>query len=143
MNRFGIAIAILIALAGCGNRPVGEAPIATAPAAQPGVNPPAQGTPVPDSRVDGSALPEGFPRKVWTESNGSALGVVAQEGGCGKASVEVTEQSASRVTLTLVETTPSEPRQCTMDIRFPELGVDLEKPLGDRTVVLRAEQRTA
>ncbi|CRK55803.1 hypothetical protein [Alloactinosynnema sp. L-07] len=137
---------MLIALAGCGTpRSAGPElpPASSAPNVQPGVTPPAQGTPVPANRVDGGALPEGFPRTVWTEEGGATLRVVAQEGGCGKASVEVAEQSAARVALTLIETTPSEPRQCTLDIRFPELRVDLDKPLGERTVVLRAERRTA
>ncbi|WP_051385425.1 hypothetical protein [Actinokineospora inagensis] len=80
---------------------------------------------------------------VWTEGGGSDVGVVAQEGGCGKASAEVGDQGPARVVLTLVETRPARPRMCTMDIRYPRLSVRLDQPLGDRRVVLRSEQRTA
>ncbi|HVK25961.1 MAG TPA: hypothetical protein VM677_31780 [Actinokineospora sp.] len=146
MNRFGIAIVVLIALAGCGTpQSAGPdlPPASSAPNVQPGVTPPAEGTPVPPAKVDAGELPEGFPRTVWTESTGATLGVVGQEGGCGKASAEVAEQSAGRVVLILIETTSSTAQMCTMDIRFPVLRVDLDQPLGERTVVLKAEQRKA
>lgn len=113
----------------------------TTPDRQPAKTPPEGGTPVQKSQLDDSALPEGYPRLVWTMDDGRAVGVVAQEGGCGKASVEVPEQSASAVVLLLVETQPAEPQACTMDLRYPKITVDLDEPLGDRQVVLRAEQR--
>ncbi|HVK25960.1 MAG TPA: hypothetical protein VM677_31775 [Actinokineospora sp.] len=108
------------------------------------VTAPPQGTPVPADQVDASALPQGYPHKVWTDSGGSMLGVVIIEGGCSRGSVEIDEQSASRVALTLADTTPiySEPGGCSADSRHLEHGVSLDKPLGDRTVALKSERRT-
>jgi hypothetical protein len=111
------------------------------PPGPPPSTPPAGATAVPDAQVDASALPDGYPRMVWTEQDGRAVGAVAQEGGCGKASAEAPEQSADRVVVTLVETQPSQPQPCTMDLRYPTVNVSLDAPLGDRKVVLRAEQR--
>jgi hypothetical protein len=77
---------------------------------------------------------------VWTEDDGATVGVVAQEGGCGKASVESAETD-KQVTVTMVETTPKEPKPCTMDLRYPKLTTELKAPLGDREVVLKSAQR--
>jgi hypothetical protein len=113
----------------------------TTPDRQPARTPPAGGTPVEAPQVDTAALPEGYPVLVWTEGDGGTIGVVAQEGGCGKASVEVPEQTDTQVVVLMVETVPSEPVACTMDLRYPKLTTELDQPLGDRKVVLRAEQR--
>lgn len=94
------------------------------------------------AKLDASKLPEGYPRKVWTEGNGSRIGLVTQEGGCSKASVEIAEQGEQRVTLNLVESNPATQQMCTMDIRYPSFTVTLNAPLGDRTVVLTYQQRT-
>jgi hypothetical protein len=113
------------------------------PDRQPARTPPSGGTKVPAARIDDSSLPEGYPQLVWTEDDGRSVGVVAQEGGCGKASVEIPEQTAERVVVLMVETQPKEPKACTMDLRYPKITTELDAPLGARTVVLKSEQRTA
>lgn len=102
--------------------------------------PPNGGVPVPAEKVDATALPEGSPRSVWTEGDGRTVGVIGQEGGCTKASLEVTEQSPTVVRIVLVETTPVKQEMCTMDIRFPPLTVNLDAPLAERQVVLTTRQ---
>lgn len=147
MNRIGTVLgagALLVALAACGtsDRNTETPPTSsTAPVGQPGLTPPADAVPVEGAKLDAAALPEGFPAKVWTESKGNTIGATGQEGGCGKASAEVAEQSAEKVVLVLVETTPANAGMCTMDIRFPTVTAELDQPLGDRKVVLRSEQR--
>lgn len=113
------------------------------PDRQPARTPPAGGEAVAKQRIDSSQLPKGYPQLVWTEDDGRSLGVVAQEGGCGKASVEVPEQTDEQVVVVMVETQPAEPRSCTMDLRFPKITTELDAPLADRTVVLKTEQRKA
>jgi hypothetical protein len=80
---------------------------------------------------------------VWSVGDGRILTVQAQEGGCNRASAETTEQTDAKVVITLVETQPAETGMCTMDIRYPIVSVTLDKPLGNRPVALRAEQRRA
>ncbi|MGX7826807.1 hypothetical protein ACTG9Q_17105 [Actinokineospora sp. 24-640] len=125
--------------------PAQSAPAQSAPAAEPedqsGRTPPAGSDPVPAAQVVTEALPEGYPVTVWTADDGTTVGAVAQEGGCGKASAEVTGQSGEQVVITLVETTPKKAEMCTMDIRYQKLTVELDQPLGDREVVLKSEQR--
>lgn len=106
----------------------------------PGEVPP-DGKPV--TKLDANALPPDQPRTVWTVGDGKTVGVIAQEGGCGKASASVLEQNASTVKIELLETLPLTKQMCTMDIRFPPLTVQLSEPLGERTVVLtsRTEQK--
>ncbi|WP_092786837.1 hypothetical protein [Actinokineospora terrae] len=113
----------------------------TEPDRQPAVTPPSGGTEVPAAQIDATGVAQDYPTMVWTEDGGTDVGVVAQEGGCGKASAEVTEQTATQVVITLVETQPPKPAQCTMDLRFPKLSVHLDSPLADRKVVLKSEQR--
>ena len=113
------------------------------PDRQPARTPPSGGTEVAAAQLDAAALPEGYPTLVWTEDDGATVGAVAQEGGCGKAHLEVTEQSATQVVVTMVEVTPAESQVCTMDLRYPKLTAELDEPLGDRTIVLKAEQRTS
>jgi hypothetical protein len=88
-------------------------------------------------------LPKGYPQLVWTEDDGMSIGVVAQEGGCGRASVEIPEQTDKQVVVLMVETQPAEPKTCTMDLRYPKITTELDAPLGERTVVLKTEQRKA
>ncbi|MCP2267607.1 hypothetical protein [Actinokineospora diospyrosa] len=113
----------------------------TEPDRQPARTPPSGGTEVPAGQIDATGVVEDYPTVVWTENDGTDVGVVAQEGGCGKASAEVAAQTATQVVITLVETQPAKPVQCTMDLRFPKLSVNLDKPLGERKVVLKSEQR--
>jgi hypothetical protein len=80
--------------------------------------------------------------KVWTEGDGRTVGLVAQEGGCGKAGVEIAEQTATSVVLIVFEATPAKPMMCTMDLRYPTFEVTLDQPLGDRSVVMKHERRT-
>lgn len=117
-----------------------EAPTTT-PDRQPARTPPAGGTAVGQQQLDTSMLPQGYPVMVWTEDEGETVGVVAQEGGCGRASVEVPSQTDTQVEVVMVETTPAKPQSCTMDLRYPKLTAELDAPLGDRKVVLKAEQR--
>ncbi|MGQ0838725.1 hypothetical protein [Actinokineospora sp.] len=112
------------------------------PDRQPARTPPSGGTAVPAAQVDVSALPQNYPVMVWTEDTGKAVGVVAQEGGCGKASAEVADQSGAQIVVKIVETTPAKSQMCTMDLRYPKLTVELAQPLGERKVVLQGEQRT-
>ena len=117
-----------------------SAPAETQPDRQPARTPPSGGEKVGAGQLDTKALPKGYPVMVWTEDDGATVGVVAQEGGCGKASVESAETDA-QVVITMVETTPKAPQACTMDLRYPKLTTELKAPLGDRKVVLKNEQR--
>jgi len=112
----------------------------TQPDRQPARTPPSGGEKVEAGQLDTTALQKSYPVLVWTEDDGSTVGVVAREGGCGKASVENAETD-KQVVITMVETTPKEPQACTMDLRYPKLTTDLKAPLGDRTVVLKNVQR--
>lgn len=148
--------ALIVLGAGCGNvtdqgsgngggadtgkQPVTVSPPPTTPDRQPARTPPEGGVAVPKARIDAD-LPKRYPVMVWTVDDGRTVGVVAQEGGCGKASAELTEQSANRISITLVETVPAETKMCTMDLRYPKIAVPLDAPLGDRTVALSHEQR--
>ena len=100
--------------------------------------PPAGGIAVAQAKVDAAALPEGYPRVVWTEGDGSTIGAYGQAGGCTEASAQVIEQNAQRVVMRITETTTSS-GPCTMELRFPPLTVKLDAPLADRTVVLQRE----
>ncbi|MEU4742968.1 hypothetical protein AB0G02_21220 [Actinosynnema sp. NPDC023658] len=156
MRSLGTAIGagvLLVALAACAtSTPVGPGaggPTLTtsaAPTTTAGEEPefespvPEGGKEVPKDRIDASSIPEGTPTTTWTEGDGSVLGVIAQEAGCGKASVEIAEQNAQQVKVVMVETTPTDQQVCTMDIRYPPLTTKLDAPLGDRTVVLTTRQ---
>jgi hypothetical protein len=126
-----------------GSAPPSELPSTTEPASEPQLPP--GGTPAGAklvTKLDTSQLPEGYPTKVWTEGGGSRLGLVAQEGGCSKASVEIAEQTEQRVVLNLVDSNPAKQQMCTMDMRYPSFTVTLNAPLGDRLVVLVYQQRS-
>jgi hypothetical protein len=121
--------------------PTATSPSESSPGVPPGIAPgevPPDGKPV--TKLDTSALTPEYPHTVWTQGDGRTVGVIAQEGGCGKASASVLEQSATAVKIELVETTPLTKQMCTMDIRFPPLTVQLSEPLGERTVVLTSRQ---
>ena len=117
--------------------PTATSPSEVPPGVAPGEIPP-DGKPV--TKLDTNALSSEYPRTVWTQGDGKTVGVIAQEGGCGKASASVLEQSASMVKIELVETLPLDKQACTMDIRFPPLTVQLSEPLGERTVALTSRQ---
>ncbi len=107
------------------------------PPGRPRLTVPADSTPVPAARIDGAALPEGYPREVWTANGGTILNIRAQEGGCGHALGEAAEQTAQRVVVNLSETKAQTGQMCTMDLRYPVISVALAAPLGERTVVLK------
>jgi hypothetical protein len=153
MKRLGTVVGagvLLLLASACANpqenqEPSSDRPTATSesttPDRQPARKPPAGGTPVAEQQIDNAALPQGYPQLVWTEDEGRTVGVVAQEGGCGRASVEVPEQSDTQVVVLMVETVPAKPQNCTMDLRYPKVTTELDKPLGDREIVLKSEQR--
>jgi hypothetical protein len=117
-----------------------SAPAETQPDRQPARTPPSGGEKVGAGQLDTKALPKSYPVMVWTEDDGATVGVVAQEGGCGKASVENAETD-TMVTITMIETTPKAPQACTMDLRYPKLTTELKAPLGDRKVMLKSVER--
>lgn len=90
---------------------------------------------MPAGQIDAGALPEGHPRLVWTEDGGRVVGAVGQEGGCTEVHSELREQTPQLVRFAFVEVATS-PGPCTMDLRFRPLTVQLDAPLGERTVVL-------
>ena len=116
-----------------------------APPTSPSANPPGKprltvpegSTPVPAAKIDATALPAGYPHEVWTSNGGTILDIRAQEGGCGHALGEATEQTADHVVVNLSETKAQTGQMCTMDIRFPVISVALAAPLDQRTVVLK------
>ncbi|MGH3432419.1 MAG: hypothetical protein ACRDQB_06240 [Thermocrispum sp.] len=101
--------------------------------------PPAGAKPLPSKQIDADALPQGHPKKVQVK--GSTLAITAQESGCEKATAELGKQGDSQVVVTLLVTQPKEAEMCTMDIRFPSLSVQLDEPIGERTVVLKHDKR--
>jgi hypothetical protein len=153
MRRVGTVLAgaaLLAALAGCADQREGvgfggapdTAPSSpqTAPPSIPGKPaPPPGGAVIPAAQVDATALPDGHPRLVWTREDGRMVGVYGQEGGCSQVRAELLAQTATQIRIELVETIPTT-GPCTMDLRFPPLSVQLDEPLGQRTVQL--ERRT-
>ncbi len=154
MRRVGTVLGgavLLVALVGCAGRQdgvgFGGAPDPAPPAsseAQPepipgNPTPPTGGGALPAVQVDAAALPDGHPRLVWTLDDGHTVGVYGQEGGCSQVRADLLEQTASTIRIDLVETIPTT-GPCTMDLRFPPLSVQLDEPLGQRTVLL--ERRT-
>ncbi|HEY2763659.1 MAG TPA: hypothetical protein VGJ13_06550 [Pseudonocardiaceae bacterium] len=97
--------------------------------------PPAGGRALPAQQIDASALPEGYPRLVWTEGDEHTVGAYGQEGGCTAVHAELHDQTAKLVRMTFAEVTTSA-GPCTMDLRFRTLTVALDAPLAGRTVVL-------
>jgi hypothetical protein len=109
----------------------------TAPAI-PGVQVPAGAVPVPGDQVNASSLPSAFPRVVWFERNGTALGLYGEVGGCFTSSATAVEQTATRVVVRLVQQEPGTgSHMCPMYLRYKPMSVPLAVPLGTRTVVLQ------
>jgi hypothetical protein len=107
------------------------------PPGKPRLTVPEGSTPVPAGKIDATALPNGFPREVWTANGGTILNIRAQEGGCGHALGEAAEQTGDHVVVDLSETKAQTGQMCTMDIRYPVISVALAAPLDQRTVVLK------
>ncbi|MEV4732147.1 hypothetical protein [Saccharopolyspora sp. NPDC049426] len=130
---------LLIVLAACAQQPTNDVGFGGQPPVPPG---PVQPKPEPERKpvaaeaIDLSLLPKGYPKKVWTQDNGTAVVASGQEGGCSKVHAEVAEQTADHVKIILVEETPEPPGICTMDLRYPPVAVSLSAPLEGRKVVL-------
>lgn len=122
----------------------GESVLPTSPSANPPGKPrltvPEGSTPVPPDKVDAAALPKNYPHEVWTANGGTVLNIRAQEGGCGHALGEATEQAGDHVVVNLSETKAQTGQMCTMDIRYPVISVALAAPLDQRTVVLKTQK---
>jgi hypothetical protein len=102
-------------------------------------SPPFGGATVPDAQLDYHAVPDGYPKLVWTEGDGSTLGLVGQEGGCGQVGAHLAAQNPDSVAVTLIEVQPAEQRPCTMDLRYKYLLLHLDQPLGKRTVAVTTQ----
>ncbi|GAB3576960.1 hypothetical protein GCM10027445_41820 [Amycolatopsis endophytica] len=106
------------------------------------MQPPDGAEQVPAARVDATVLPADFPREVFVSADGRQVFIRAEEGGCGRAAAEVTEQTDTRVVINLVENKTQQAGQmCTMDIRYPVVSATLSEPLTERTVVLESAKR--
>ncbi len=101
-------------------------------------DPPPRGRALPPAQVDSSALPPSYPRLVWTQDDGRPVGLYGQEGGCTHVHADLREQTPRLVRVALVKIA-AKSSPCTMDLRFPALAVQLDAPLGDRTVVLERQ----
>jgi hypothetical protein len=137
----------LLAVACAGRPPVsagGPPSVVTAPTTStsgpdlPGVHLPAGSEPVAGSRVDARALPAGYPRLVWTEGNGSVIGFFAEQGACTTVSASVVAQTGDAVTVRLLLQQPASTKPCPQYLLNKEMTVNLDRPLGSRTVIMQA-----
>lgn len=99
---------------------------------------PAGSEPVAGTRVDASSLPAGYPRLVWTVGNGSTLGFFAEQGACQTVGAQVTAQTATAVTIRLLDIQPATTKPCAKNVLNKEMTVNLDQPLGSRTVIMQA-----
>ncbi|MBA8825675.1 hypothetical protein FHX42_003041 [Saccharopolyspora lacisalsi] len=148
MRRLYTAVgagALLLAVAACadkqpevgfGGQPPAPPPSKEAPTKPVKPKPVEQREQVPAASVE-AQLPEGYPRQVWTQNEGTVVVATGQEGGCSRVHAEVARENTRRVTVVLVEEIPQQPQMCTMDIRYPEVAAKLDAPLGKRTIVLQ------
>jgi hypothetical protein len=152
MRRLGTVVGagiLMVLVAGCashqsGGSVAGGGGLTTPPAtgvtgsAIPGVQVPAGAVPVPGDQVNASSLPSAFPRIVWLERNGTALGLYGEVGGCFTSSATATQQTDARVIIRLVQQQPGTgSHMCPLYLRYKPMSVPLAKPLGTRTVVLQ------
>jgi hypothetical protein len=145
MRRLHTAVGagvLLLALAACAEQKPDVGFGGQPPAPPPGPvvpKPVEERVPVPESALDFSKLPKGYPHKVWTQDGGTVVVATGKEGGCSKVHAEASDQNAQQVTIVLVDQTPEPPGICTMDLRYPPVAVRLSAPLDQRKLVL--EQR--
>jgi hypothetical protein len=104
----------------------------------PSVHLPAGAVPVAGAKVDARALPAGYPRLVWTEGNGGVVGFFAEQGACTTASASVIGETDQAVTVRLVITQPASTKPCPQYLLNKEMTVNLDRPLGSRTVIMQA-----
>lgn len=93
------------------------------------------------AKVDAALLPADYPRQVWTLHKGETLAAYGQRGGCGRVRLEVAARDAKRVKLRFVQKVPEPKKVCTLELHQVPLTTSLDKPLGDREVVLDAVKR--
>ncbi len=118
----------------------GGQPPAPEPAAPVQPKPEQERTPVPENLIKAESQSGTTVPRVWTQDGGSAVVTNGQEGGCSKVHAEVADQNAQQVKVVLVNETPDPPGICTMDLRYPPVAVQLDEPLGERTVVLEKRE---
>ena len=152
MRRLGplIGIAAMSALlvVACGGRPpesagappdvVVSAPASTGNTSPAGPHLPAGAVPVAGSKVDASALPAGYPRLVWTQNNGLVIGFYGLQGACTTVSASVVSQTGTAVTVRLVQTQPATTKPCPDYLLNKVMTVNLDQPLGSRSVIMQA-----
>ncbi|HEX3778177.1 MAG TPA: hypothetical protein VHX38_00790 [Pseudonocardiaceae bacterium] len=160
MRRLGIVLgtaALVLLAAGCAGRaasddaagqasslPAANAPGSTraapGPAAPdlPSVHLPPGSEPVAGAKVDASALPAGYPRLVWTVGNGGTLGFFTEQGACQTVSAQVIAQTATAVTIRLLQIQPASTKPCPHSLLNKPTTVGLSQPLGSRTVIMQA-----
>lgn len=147
------AAALALLVAGCGGSSTGSAqsepsvaiaPTGTSAPSSPGspdlpnVHLPVGAVPVAGTRVDARALPAGYPRLVWTEGNGGVIGFFAEQGACTTVSASVVGQTDQSVTVRLLITQPASTKPCPQYLLNKEMTVNLDRPLGSRTVIMQA-----
>lgn len=133
---------LLLALAACahqqrgvgfgGQPPQLPPPTSAAPATP---EPADQRMPVPDSQVDFSGLPQGYPHAVWTQDGGTVVVVTVAQGGCGKDDAEAADQTAQQVTIAVISMA-HKPGLCPMYVQYVPEAVRLAAPLNQRKIVL-------
>jgi hypothetical protein len=104
----------------------------------PSVHLPPGSEPVAGVQVDASSLPAGYPRLVWTVGNGSTLGFFTEQGPCQTVSAQVTAQTDTAVTIRLLQLQPATTKPCAKSLLNKQMTVDLDQPLGSRTVIMQA-----
>ena len=145
----GIA-ALALLVAGCGGSSTGlaqsEPSVAVAPASTgapsapdlPNFHLPVGAVPVAGAKVDARALPAGYPRLVWTEGNGDVVGFFGEQGACTTVSASVVGQTDQAVTVRLLISQPASTKPCPQYLLNKEMTVNLDRPLGSRTVIMQA-----
>lgn len=134
-------VAAVSLLAGCGEGADAGGPpesVSTQPS-QPSDQPAGAGSPVAKKQIDGTALPKQYPQEV--QSSGKKVTITAMESSaCEKATAKVDKQTDSQVVITLEHRNAGNNQMCAQMVKYPKLAVDLDEPLEDRELVLKAEK---
>lgn len=140
-----VAGTLLLALSACARQqpPVGfggqppPPPLPPPTSAVPAAPAPAdQRTPVPDSQVDFSGLPQSYPHGVWTQDGGTVVVVTVAQGGCSADRAEAADQTAQQVTIAVI-TMAHKQGLCPMYVQYVPQAVRLAAPLNQRKIVLQ------